>query len=169
MFDRIMVCLVRKGSQEFVDGTDASSQLHAPCSQQSVTVGLVKIPTVTKNGFLTNNGISTKRTYGLELHGHSRKYRFKNEEKLRRDKNLVYSDVWKSMLCHFSDSLIWDCNFPIVTKAIINYLKKIFIIIEHLWVGIWFFSVSPYQKTNCYALKLKQAYCYGLFWSWLFI
>ena len=54
MFDRIMVCLVRKGSQEFVDVTDTSSQLHAPCSQQSVTVGLVKIPTVTKNGFLTN-------------------------------------------------------------------------------------------------------------------
>ena len=42
MFDRIMVCLVRKGSQEFVDGTDASSQLHAPCSQQSVTVGAGK-------------------------------------------------------------------------------------------------------------------------------
>ncbi len=60
MFDCIMVCLVRKGLQEFVDGTDASSQLHAPCSQQSVTVELVKIPTVTRNGFLTNNGICTK-------------------------------------------------------------------------------------------------------------
>ena len=80
MFDRIMVCLVRKGSREFVDGMDVSSQLHALCSEQSVTVGLVKIPTVTRNGFLTNNGISTKCTYGLELQGHSRKYRFKNEE-----------------------------------------------------------------------------------------
>jgi len=49
MFDHIMVCLVRKGLQEFVDGTDASSQLHAPCSQQSVTVGLVKIPNMFKN------------------------------------------------------------------------------------------------------------------------
>ena len=51
MFDRIMVCLVRKGSREFVDGMDVSSQLHALCSEQSVTVGLVKIPTVTKTDF----------------------------------------------------------------------------------------------------------------------
>ena len=28
------------------------------------------------------------------------------------------------MFCHFSDSLIWDRNFPIVTKAIINDLNK---------------------------------------------
>ena len=28
------------------------------------------------------------------------------------------------MFCHFSDSLIWDRNFPIVTKAIIIDLNK---------------------------------------------
>jgi len=79
MFDRIMVCLVRKGSQEFVDGTDASSQL-APCSEQSVTVGLVKIPTVTKNGFLTKQMESVQNAHMFLNCGHSRKYRFKNEE-----------------------------------------------------------------------------------------
>ncbi len=42
MFDRIMVCLVRKGSREFVDRMDISSQLHALCSEQSVTVGAGK-------------------------------------------------------------------------------------------------------------------------------
>ena len=98
MFDRIMVCLVKKGSQEFVDGMDASSQLHALCSEQSVTVGLVKIPTVTKNGFLTNNGISTKCTYGLELHGHSRKYRFKNEENCEGTK-LFFIQTYEKVCC----------------------------------------------------------------------
>ena len=86
-FDRIMVCLVRKGSREFVDGMDASSQLHALCSEQSVTVGLVKIPTVTKNGFLTKQMESVQKcTYGLELQGHSRKYMFKNEENCKGTK-----------------------------------------------------------------------------------
>ena len=54
MFDRIMVCLVRKGSREFVDGMDVSLQLHALCSEQSVTVGAGKNTNYDKNGFLTS-------------------------------------------------------------------------------------------------------------------
>ncbi len=39
---------------------------------------VLKIPTVTKNGFLTKQMESVQKcTYGLELQGHSRKYRFK--------------------------------------------------------------------------------------------
>ena len=54
MFDCTMICLVRKGLREFVDGMDASSQLHSPCSEQSVTVGAGKNTNCDNNGFLTN-------------------------------------------------------------------------------------------------------------------
>ena len=61
MFDRIMVCLVRKGSQEFVDGMDVSLQLHALCSEQSVTVGAGKNTNCDKKRISDKtNGISTK-------------------------------------------------------------------------------------------------------------
>ena len=60
MFDRIMVRLVKKGSQEFVDTMDISSQLHALCSEQSVTVG------AGKNTNCDKNGISDKQTESVQ-------------------------------------------------------------------------------------------------------
>ena len=64
MFDRIMVVEQEKVHESLLTGwTPHHNYMHCVVSRVSWW-GLVKIQTVSKNGFLTTNKISTKCTYG---------------------------------------------------------------------------------------------------------
>ena len=61
-----------------------------------------KIPTVTKNGFLTKQMESVQKcTYGRELQGHSRKYSFKMKKIAKGQKSFLFRRMKKCVVSFF--------------------------------------------------------------------
>ena len=97
----------------------------------------------------------------LELQGHSRKYMFKNEEDCKGPKIFFVQKYEK--LCSVIFLTAW-CGI-IISHCCKDYHKwfktiKIYIIIGLLWVGIWLFSLSCYQKTMVIYLKYFNIACF---------